>query len=75
MHALSLRGLSDDVYDDLKRWAKRSHRSLHEQVKTILVREVGLATEAPPSPLRWRARLKARRWGNIVADIRKERSR
>lgn len=74
MPALSVRNLSDEVYDRLKKMARRSHRSLQEQVKTILERETLLAADAPTT-LKWRDQLRGRAWGDIVADVRRERSR
>ncbi len=75
MPALSVRGLSNDIYGGLKRLARRSHRSLQEQVKIILEKEVALAEGAQASPWRWRERLKNRPWGDVVADVRGERTR
>ena len=75
MRALSVRSLPDEVYEQLKQMARRNHRSLQGQVKAILEKEVRILSGAPPSPLRWRERLKNRPWGNIVFDIRLERSR
>ena len=74
MPALSVRNLSQEAYDRLKRMALRSHRSLQEQVKTILERESLLAAGAPAS-LKWRDRLKGRAWGDVTSEIRSERSR
>ncbi len=51
MHALSLRGIPDGVYSRLRNWSRRNHRSLHQQILTILERESALlpAEMSPPA--------------------------
>ncbi len=75
MHALSLRGIPDGVYSRLRNWSRRNHRSLHQQILTILERESALLPPEMSAPARWRQRLRGRRWGPIVSEIRRERSR
>lgn len=75
MHALSLRGIPDGVYDRLRDWSRRNHRSLHQQILAILERESAVLSSETSSPARWRQRLRGRRWGPIVSEIRRERSR
>ena len=66
MKALTVRGVPDDVYGALRQIARDNHRSLQEQITLILEREVSLVTGS---------RLAGRAWGNIAADIRRDRSR
>mgnify|MGYP003340448327 CR=1 FL=1 len=40
MPALSLRGLPQDIYDGLKAMAARNHRSMQEQARLLIEREV-----------------------------------
>ncbi len=76
MKAISLRAVSDDVYFKLQAWAKKNHRSMQEQVKCILEREVNLVTGGQVSlAQKWRKKLVNRNWGNIIEDVRKERKR
>ena len=76
MKALSLRGVPDDVYAKLQNLARENHRSLHEQVKTLLEREVRLVRGSQVANTRkWRQRMQGRHWGNLTDDIRKERAR
>ena len=77
MKALTIRSVPDEVYVTLKKWAKTNHRSMQEQVKFILEQEVQLIGRGSglAGAREWRDRLKARDWGNITSDIRKERDR
>ena len=77
MRTMTIRAIPDDVYDALKRCAKRSHRSLQEQARIILEREMALirGATAPARARQWRESLKGRRLGDVVADIRRERAR
>lgn len=77
MRTLTIRSISDEVYETLKRCAKRSHRSLQEQARVILERETTLirGATAPARARQWRKLLEGRRLGNIVADLRRERAR
>ena len=40
MPSLSLRGLSDQLYEGLQQLAIRNHRSMQEQVRLLIEREV-----------------------------------
>ncbi len=76
MKAISLRCLPNNIYLELRRWAALNHRSLQEQIKTILEREVTLIKGSQVFKAKgWRDKLKNRKWGNLVNDIRTERSR
>ncbi len=76
MKTLTVRDVSDDTYETLKKLASINHRSMQEQIKAILDREVRLVTGSRYSKAReWRQRLADRGWGDIVADIRSERNR
>jgi plasmid stability protein len=46
MPSLSLRGLSDQVYEGLRQLAIRNHRSMQEQVRLLIEREVGCSPSA-----------------------------
>ena len=76
MKALTIRDVDDRVYQRLRELAKQNRRSLQAQIKLILEREVEL-TQSCNSHKRqeWRQRLADRPWGDIAADIRRERER
>ncbi len=76
MKAITIRSVPDEVYSALKQSAKMNRRSLQEQVKSILEREIQLVGKRPLSQARaWRERLQDRNWGDITHDIRRERNR
>ncbi len=76
MKVITVRSVPEDTYLALKRWAKINRRSLQEQVKCILEREVQLVGKSPELQCQdWRTRLRDRDWGDITADIRRERDR
>ncbi len=76
MRSLTVRGVDDEVYEALKDLARRNHRSLQEQVRVVLEREVSLARGGHLSRcLAIRKRLEGRTWGDVTADIRRERER
>lgn len=76
MKVITVRSLDEDIYLALKRLAKINRRSLQEQVKLILEREIRLAGKSPEAKCRdWRALLSDRAWGDITDDIRRERNR
>jgi len=79
MKVFTIRDVPDEVYITLKNWAKANHRSMQEQVKYILEREVQLIGRGSglAGAREWRDRLKGRDWGDvdISSDIRKERDR
>ena len=66
----------DGVYEALRDLATRNRRSIQEQVKMIMEREVSLARGGHLSRcLSIRKRLGDRGWGSVVADIRQVRER
>lgn len=76
MKTLTVRDVADDTYETLKKLAALNHRSMQEQIKAILEREVRLVRGSCLSNAReWRKRLAGRAWGDIVADVRAERDR
>lgn len=76
MKALSIRNLPDDVYDALKAMAIANHRSMQEQVRSMIVRETRLAASPGLAEARsWRFRLAGRELGDTVADVRQDRDR
>lgn len=76
MKVLTVRGLDDGIYSALQQLAKANHRSLQEQVKVILEREIQLLQDSHVQRAQTiRKCLAKRAWGDIVADIRAERER
>lgn len=76
MKTLSIRNLPDDVYDALKALAAANHRSMQEQVRCLIEREVRLAAGPGLATARvWRTRLAGRNLGNTVEDVRLDRTR
>jgi plasmid stability protein len=76
MRTLTVREVTDEVYTTLRECAELNHRSLQEQVRDILAREVHLIIGARVARAqKWRRKLAGREWGNIVKDVRRERQR
>ena len=76
MKALSVRDVDEKVYAHLSALAKANGRSLQSHVRMILEREVRMAMASDvESGRQWRERLAGREWGDVVADIRRERER
>ena len=76
MKTLTVREVPDEVYQALKGWAAQNNRSLQEQVRSILSREVRLIREGRMDDARrWRERLAGRDWGDVAAEIRRDRGR
>ena len=76
MKNLTIRNVPEEIYATLKKWAAANHRSMQEQVKAILSREVRLVVGNRFGEARaWRDRLSGREWGDIAADIRADRNR
>lgn len=76
MKALSIRNLPDDVYEALKTMAITNHRSMQEQVRSMIIRETKLAASSGLAEARsWRLRLAGRELGDTVADVRQDRER
>ena len=76
MASLSLRGIPDDVYEGLRRLAAMNHRSMQEQVRLMLEREV---RQARPQVLhaaqQWRQRFDGRTFPDWLDDLREDRAR
>ena len=76
MPSLSVRGLSAEVYEGLRDLAARNHRSMQEQARLLIEREVKLAQ---PGVLEraaaWRARLAGRDFSTVLDDLRADRER
>ena len=76
MKALSIRNLPDEVYDALKAMAAANHRSMQEQVRSMIERETRLAASPGLATARaWRLRLAGRELGDTVNDVRQDRAR
>jgi plasmid stability protein len=77
MKALSIRNLPDDVYAALKAMAAANHRSMQEQVRSLIEREARLADAGPrlADARAWRTRLAGRNLGDTVEDVRQDRAR
>jgi len=74
MRTLTVRQVPDAVYRGLASWAKANHRSLQEQVRRILEREVsvngGSTTEEAAA---WRRKLAGRDLGSLSTAVREDR--
>lgn len=76
MRALSIRNLSEEVYDALKMIAAANHRSMQEQVRSMIEREAKLVSSPGLAEARaWRMRLAGRNLGDTVADVQQDRAR
>lgn len=76
MKALSIRNLSDEAYEALKTMAAANHRSMQEQVRSMIEREMKLAASPGLAVARaWRLRLAGRELGDTVNDVRQDRAR
>jgi plasmid stability protein len=76
MRAISIRNIPDDVYAGLQTMAKTNRRSLQEQVKLILEREVKLTERSfLADAADWRKRLQERDFNDTVKEVRKDRQR
>ncbi|MDP2752009.1 MAG: hypothetical protein Q8O31_05315 [Rhodocyclaceae bacterium] len=76
MRALSIRNLTDDLYESVKIMAAVNHRSMQEQVRCLIEREVRLFTGPGLTAARtWRTRLAGRTLGDTVTDVREDRAR
>jgi hypothetical protein len=75
MPSLSLRGLPD-VYEGMRQLAARNHRSMQEQLRLMIEREVRYAKASGSERAReWRARLAGRTFPHLQDDIRSDSSR
>ena len=76
MKSMTIRGVDTATYQGLQKLAKSNRRSMQEQVKLILQREVNLTGGGHLSIAHeWREKLKDRDWGDIPAEIRQDRQR
>ncbi|MEO5348813.1 MAG: hypothetical protein H7836_04120 [Magnetococcus sp. YQC-3] len=76
MRALSVRNLPDDLDEAPKTMAAANHRSMQEQVRHIIEREVQRATNNGLAEARaWRDRLAGRNLGDTAEDVRQARAR
>ena len=76
MKSLTVRGVEEDVYEALRELASKNRRSMQDQVKMILEREVSLSRGGHLQRcLSLRERLQGRDWGDVAAEIRNERAR
>ena len=76
MPSLGLRGLSDQTYEGLRQLAIRNHRSMQEQVRLLIEREVRYdQVGAVVRARQWRSVLAWRHFPDLAADIQADRSR
>lgn len=76
MPSLSLRGIPEDVYEGLRQLAAWNHRSMQEQARLMIERDVRLSRPtAVEAPRQWRERLKGRQFPELVSDLRADRVR
>ena len=76
MRAISVRNVPDHVYTGLQVLAKKNRRSLQEQIKLILEREVELTNRSfLATATHWRKLLQGRRLNDTVKTVRQDRQR
>ena len=76
MKAISIRNVPDDVYTALQEMAKKNRRSLQEQVKFILERELKLNNRSfLADAAEWRKLLKGRKLKDTEKMVREDRER
>jgi plasmid stability protein len=76
MKAISIRNVPDDVYTALQEMAKKNRRSLQEQVKFILERELKLNNRSfLAGAAEWRKQLKGRKLKDTEKTVREDRAR
>ena len=76
MPALSLRGLPQDIYDGLKAIAAQNHRSMQEQARLLIERQVRLHQPGAMERARsWRERMHERPLPQLLEDLRADRDR
>ena len=76
MKAISIRNVPDDVYRALQEMAKKNRRSLQEQVKFILERELKLNNRSfLAGAAEWRKRLKGRKLKDTEKMVQEDRAR
>ena len=76
MKSVSIRNVPDDVYTKLKAMAKANRRSLQEQIKYLLEKEVKLDRgSSMVKAYQWRSKLRDREFVDTVATVREDRDR
>ena len=76
MKAISIRNVPDHIYASLQTMAKENRRSLQEQIKLILEKEVNLSNRSfLAGAAQWRKRLQERNLTDTVKTVRKDRQR
>ena len=76
MKALSIRNLPDDVYLAFSQMCAKNQRSMQEQARLMIEREVCLAESSGLGVAKqWRERLASRVLGDTVQDVRVGRDR
>ena len=76
MKAISIRNVPDDVYTALQEIAKKNRRSLQEQVKFILERELKLNNRSfLADAAEWRKLLEGRKLKDTEKMVREDRER
>lgn len=76
MKAISIRNVPDHIYEELQNMAKTNRRSLQEQIKLILEKEVNLSNRSfLADAAQWRKRLQGRNLTDTVNTVRKDRQR
>ncbi|MGD2100479.1 MAG: hypothetical protein PVG35_23130 [Desulfobacterales bacterium] len=76
MKAISIRNVPDDVYMALQEMAKKNRRSLQEQVKFILERELKLNNRSfVACAAEWRKLLQKRKLKDTEQMVREDRER
>jgi len=76
MKSMSIRNISEKVYNAIQEMARENRRSLQEQVKYLLEQEVQLRRGSSISKAHaWRDKLKNRRFSDTVESIREDRNR
>lgn len=76
MRVISIRNVPDHIYVKLQNMAKENRRSLQEQIKLILEKEVNLSNRSfLAGAAQWRKRLQGRNLTDTVNTVRKDRQR
>ena len=76
MKSISLRNVSDEIYESLQSMARANRRSLQEQIKHLLEKEVKLINGSSVArAAKWRNRLSGRAHTDTVQLVREDRNR
>jgi len=74
--SLSLRGLSEQAYEGLRDLVHRHHRSMQEQARLLIEREVGLSqSDGLERARQWRLHFSGRSFPSLESDLRADRTR